>query len=113
MFFFGEDFGGEQSLIRCLRSVVSFDDFGSEALFLFEFLGGAEEVVVGTPRVFVEVVDAVDQLWMFEPLVTEKLAHVRPIFLFDVRVIVFVIRAAAREGDRFFSLSKISHHRVI
>ncbi len=89
--------GLKQPLARCFRWMVFFDVFGVDALFLLEFQSGAKEILESAPFVVIEIVHEIDQLWFIEALIAEELSHVRPVFLFDVSTIVFVVGAGAGE----------------
>lgn len=90
----------KDSLERCFWAIIAFDGFGSNSLFLDEFDGGTEEVEEETPFRAIEIVHERDNGWIVEPDVTEPLTDVGPVFLFDVSIIVTVIRARTGKLDR-------------
>ena len=89
--------GLQQSLARCFGRMIFFDVFGVNALLLLEFQGGAKEVLEGAPLVVIKIIHEIDQMWLIEAVIAEELAHMRPVFLFDVSAIVFVVGAGAGE----------------
>ena len=70
---------------------MDFNDLGADSLFFEEFCGRHEEVVEEPPVVFVEVVEATDNVGVFKPAVAEPLTDVGPVFSLDVGVVVFEI----------------------
>jgi hypothetical protein len=49
--------------------------------------------------VVIEIVDRIESLWGVVAQVTQDFAHMRPVFLLDMSVVVFFIRAATSELD--------------
>ena len=66
-----------------------------------------------SPLFGVEMVEQGDHTGVIESFIAEPLAHMGPVFLFDVGVIVLVIGSASGELDGTFSLGKVSHEVVI
>ena len=50
---------------------------------------------------------------MIEAFISEPLADMGPVFLFDVGVVLFVVGAAAGELDRYFSLGEVAVEVVV
>lgn len=66
--------------------------------FLFEeFSSWAEVIVPETPGVGVEGVEGLDRVGIIKPVVSEEVSDTAPVFLFDMRVVVFLI--GARPGE--------------
>src|SRR5205814_6090011 len=63
-----------------------------------QFEAGAEVILELAPFLDVEIIHERDQAGLFEAIVTEELAHVRPVLLLDVGVVVLAVGAAASEG---------------
>ena len=89
--------GLQQSLAGGFRRVVFFDVFGVDALLFLEFQGGAEEILEGAPLVAIKIIHEIDQMRFIEAVIAEELAHMGPVFLFDVSAIVFAVGAGAGE----------------
>ena len=70
-----------------------FDDFRTDTFFGLKFDGRQEEVLKEPPFIFVKIIKQMNDFWIFKSSVTEPLANVRPVFAFNVSVIVFVIRS--------------------
>ena len=96
----------EDSLVRGFGRVMVFDGFGADSFFGEEFHGGAEEVMKESPFLGIEVIEERDDLGIIEALISEPLADMSPVFLFDMGVVIFVIGAASGELDGCFLLVK-------
>ena len=77
--------------------MIFFDVFRVNALFFLEFESGAKEVLESAPLVLIKVIHQIDQIWFIESVIAEELAHMGPVFLFDVSAIVFAVGAGAGE----------------
>jgi hypothetical protein len=110
---FGDRGGLQDSLERSFGSVVVFNGLGADSFFVDEFDGGAEEVKKESPFLGVEVIEEGDGFRVIEALVSEPLADMSPVFLFDMGVVIFVIGAAAGEVDGLFSLGEVSEEVVV
>jgi len=100
-------------LVRGFGSVVAFVGFGADSFFGEEFDGGAEEVVEESPLLAVQVIEEGDDLGVIESFVSEPLADMGPVFLFDVGVVFVVVGAAAGELDGLFFLSEVTVEVVV
>lgn len=92
---------------------MAFDYLGPIAVFLDEFDGGNEEVVVKPPLFFTEVVHERNDFRVCEASVPESLADVRIVFALDMGVIVFLVFAGASELDRDFSVKEITNENLV
>jgi len=90
-----------------------FDGFRADTLFIEEFDGRAEEVMEGSPFAAIEFIKSGDDKGFVYSLVTKPLSDMRPVFLFTVRVIVFVIGSGAREADGLFSLREVPQEMLV
>jgi len=70
-----------------LNSPVS----GVDACFLDQLEGWAEVVLVERPLVDIEIIDQRHELLLVEAVVTEQLPDMRPVFLFDMGVVVLFV----------------------
>ena len=71
-------------------------------------------VLEQAPLVAVEVVDAFDQSGVIESVVAEEMSHMRPVFLFDVGVVVFLVGACSGEVDfSGFMLAEVANEVVV
>src|SRR6476659_3956246 len=77
--------------------MIFFDVFRVNVLFFLEFESGAKEVLESAPLVLIKVIHQIDQIWFIESVIAEELAHMGPVFLFDVSAIVFAVGAGAGE----------------
>ena len=93
--------------------VVAFEGFGADSFFGEEFDGGAEEVMEESPFVVVQVIEEGDDLGVIESFVSEPLADMGPVFLFDVGVVFVVVGAAAGELDGLFLLGEVAVEVVV
>jgi len=109
----GDQRGFQDSLVRGFGSVVAFVGFGADSFFGEEFDGGAEEVVKESPFGAVQVIEEGDDLWVVKSLVSEPLADMGPVFLFDMGVVVVVVGAAASELDGLFFLGEVAQEVVV
>jgi len=87
----------QQSLAGGLGWIIFFDVFGVDALLLLEFQSGAEEILEGAPLIAIKIIHQINQMQLVEAVIAEELAHVRPVLLFDMSTIVFVVGAGASE----------------
>ncbi len=76
---------------------MDFVDLRTAALLLQQLHGGEEEVVQLPPFAGVEVVEEFHQPGIVEALRAEPLAHVCPVLLFDMGVVILVIGPRARD----------------
>ena len=65
------------------------------------------------PLVAIEVIEERDNVRIIESLVTEPLADVGPVFLFDMGIVIFVVGSGARKLDGAFSLCEMFEEVVI
>ncbi len=80
-----------ESLIGCFGGVVFFV-VGAVNPFLFdEFEIWAEVILPEAPLVGIEVVKGFDQSGVVESVVSEEVSDTTPVFLFDVRVVIFFV----------------------
>ncbi len=93
--------------------MIFFDVSGIDALLLLEFQAGAEEVLEGAPLVAIKIIHEIDPIRFIEAVIAEELAHVRPVFLFDVSAIVFTVGAGAGELSWGRPVDQISMQVVI
>ena len=96
------------SLVRSLWSVVVFDGFGADSFFCDELYGGAEEVVKESPFLGIEVVEGRHDVGIIQAIVSDPLPYVRPVFLLDMGIVIFVVGPTSRELDGLFSFGKVS-----
>ena len=89
--------GFQEALVGGLRQAVFTNGPGSFAGLAQELEVWAEEVMQEAPGA-VELVDEGHQLGSLQPLVAQQLAHVRPVLLLAMGVVVFAVGAAAGEG---------------
>lgn len=100
-FVFGADGGaGQQAGIGGLRSFVMPHGFAAAFLPARQFEAGTEVVLEPAPFLRVEFVHQADEFGVFEAVMAKELAHMRPVLLFDVGVVIFAIGAAAGKGHR-------------
>jgi hypothetical protein len=66
-----------------------------------------------SPLVSVEVIKEGDKGRVIEALVTEPLADVGPVFLFDMSVVIFVVGTGASKLDGMFSLCEVLEEMII
>ena len=98
----------EGSLVRGFRRVMTFNGFGTDPFLRDELHGRAEEIKKESPLFGIEVIEERDDSGIIETLITEPLADVCPVLLFDVGVIIFVIGTAAGKVDGMVSFGKMS-----
>jgi len=96
---FGNLVRDDESLIWGLGCFVFFLIFTVDSCFFDKFKGWAEMVLVQAPFVSIEVVDKFGQLGIIQTIISEKLPDERPVFLFDMGVVVFLIGPRAGEFD--------------
>ncbi len=75
---------------------------------MFELSGGKEEVVEEPPLGGVELVEELDQPRIFEALIAQPLADMSPVFLFDMSVVVLLVRPRAGELDRGAAILEVA-----
>ena len=93
--------------------MVFFDVFGIDALLLLEFQAGAKEVLEGAPLVAIKIIHEINQIRLIEAVIAEELAHMRPVFLFDVSAIVFTVGAGTGKLSWGRPVGQISMQVVI
>ena len=89
----------EEPLIGGGRRFVAAVDLGSFAMLFEQLDGGWEEVLQVAPAV-VEVVDGGHGLGVVDPVVAQQLAHVGPVRMFDVGVVVLAVLAGPGSSPR-------------
>lgn len=99
----------KQSLHWCFGFVISFNDFGSDPGFGDEFNRGDKKIEVEVPFGGVEFIEFFNKCKVLKALVAEVLSDVSPVFVFDVCIVVFVVRSSSGELNGSFSLSEITH----
>ena len=99
---------GQEALVGSLGLVVAPLVFGSDAFLLQKLDRWAEEVLIGLPLIGVKLVEQIDDGRLFEAVVAQELAHMSPVLLLDVGVVVFLVRATPCELHRFFAVHKIA-----
>lgn len=100
-FAFMADMGtGQEASIGSLRYFIP--AYGTTATFVpaLELEAGTEVVLEQAPFLDIELVHQGDQFGVFKAIVTEELAHVGPVLLFDVGVVVLAVGPTASEGHR-------------
>ena len=90
-----------------------FEGFRPYAFFLEEFDGGAEEVMEESPFLGVKVIEERNGMGVIDAVVADPLADMSPVFLFDMGVVLFVVRAAAGELDGLFSVGEVAEEVVV
>ena len=100
-------------MVRGFGRVVAFVGFGADSFFGEEFDGGAEEVVEESPFGAVQVIEEGDDLGVIESFISEPLANMGPVFLFDMGVVFVVVGAAAGELDGLFFLGEVTVEVVV
>ena len=98
----------EGSLARGFRRVMVFNGFGTDSFLRDELHGRAEEIMKESPLFGIEVIEERDDTGVIEALISEPLADVGPVLLFDMGVIIFVIGTAAGKVDGRISFGKMS-----
>lgn len=78
---------------------MDLDDFGTHSFFLLELHGGKEEVVEEPPLLGIEVVEGLQDGRVVKAQITQPLADMSPVFLFDVGIVIFSVGARAGEPD--------------
>ena len=87
---------------------MAFNGFGPDPFLREELHGRAEEIMKESPLFGIEVVKKRDDSGIIEALISEPLADVSPVFLFDMGVIVFAISTATGKVDGVISFGKMS-----
>jgi len=98
----------EGSLVRGFRGVMVFNGFGTDPFLRDELHGRAEEIMKEPPLFGIEVIEERDDPGIIEALISEPLADVCPVLLFDMGVIIFVISTATGKRDGTLSFGKMS-----
>ena len=88
---------------------MAFDDLRADAFFLDQFRGRQKEVEKEAPFVAVEIVESNDDPWIFKAVIGKPLADLSPVFLFDVGVVIFFVRAGSRELDRVLTILEVAN----
>ena len=95
-------------MVRGFRGVMTFNGFGTDPFLRDELHGRGEEIKKESPLFGIEVVKKRDDSGIIEALISEPLADVCPVLLFDMGVIIFVIGTAAGKVDGMISFGKMS-----
>ena len=66
-----------------------------------------------SPFFGIEVVEGRHDGGIIQAVVSDPLSYVRPVFLFDMRVVIFVIGPASCELDGLFSFGKVSEEVIV
>jgi len=103
----------DYSLVRGFWRIMVFDGFGADSFFRDEFYGRAEEVVEEPPFLGIEVVEGRHDVGIIQAIVADPLPYVRPVFLLDVGVVIFVVGPASCELDGLFSFGKVSQEVIV
>src|SRR5207302_4195541 len=110
-FFWVGVFREEHPLPRCLGFVVDARNPSASADFLQELDRRLEDILKEPQLVAVEVVHGLARRLRLEATVAEELAHMRPVLLLDVGVVVFLVGPTAREAN--LSILAETHQRVV
>src|SRR5271157_1193370 len=100
--------GLEGSLVGGFRRVMTFNGFGADPFLRDELHGRAEEIMKESPLFGIEVIEERDDYGIIEALISEPLADVCPVVLFNMGVIIFVIGTARGKRDGTLSFGKMS-----
>ena len=73
--------------------VTAFDDPGSIPVFIHQFGGRQEEVHQQPPFGGVDGVELFGEFFFVKAVIAQVLPHDRPVFLFDMSVIILLIRS--------------------
>ena len=92
---------------------MALDGSRAELVFGEEFNGRAEEVVEQAPFVAVEIIQQSNDLGLIETGITDPLADMGPVFLFDVGVVIFAVGSAACKADRVRAVQEMAHEMVV
>ncbi len=87
----------DESLKWGLGSIVGPSDTASDARTFQQFNAGLKIVQQESQLVSIQPIHQVKRLDGVDPLPSKDFSDVRPVFLFDVGIVVFAIRAAATE----------------
>ena len=79
---------------------MDFDDFGANSPLGLEFNRREEEVEEEPPLGGIEVVEELNDCGVIEALIADPLADMGVVFLFDMSVVVLLVRSGAGELDR-------------
>ena len=76
----------QKPCVGCLGFFITTDGLTAAFVTAVQLEAGAEVILKLTPFLGVEIIHEWDQLRLFEAIVTEELAHMRPVFLFAMGV---------------------------
>ena len=81
--------------------------------FSISFTEGQKEVVKQSPFGLIELIEKGNDLRDIEPMVSEPLSDVSPVFLFDMGVVVLVVSSAPCKLYTLVSCRKVSEEMII
>src|SRR5207302_8343670 len=90
---------GQDPLPWSFWLLVAPGELGADTDFLLEFDTRLEEVLKVPQLVSVQIVHRIERLGGVITHVAQKLADMGPVLLFDMSVVVFLVRTAAGELD--------------
>ena len=103
-----EDAARQQPLVGRLRAIVPLEYPGPVARFGEQLADGVKEVHV-RPQPGVDGREGFERRPAAGPVVADKPAEHRPIFLLDVRLLVLPMRPAAGDGDALLATPRHEH----
>ncbi len=78
-------------MIRCCWFVVLLNELSADSSFLFELHDRAKEVPERIPVEPIDLVHLLNKFRVIETIIAKKFTNVGPIFLFNVRIVVFLV----------------------
>ena len=96
------------TLVRCLRCMVFFNVFCPVPVFLFELQAGAKVILQWTLKRAVNLIHQGDKLGIVYSIITKQLPGMSPVFLFDMGIIVFLVRSRASKSGLGWVIGKIA-----
>ena len=89
----------QEPLVRCPRDIITFHNLRPHPFLLDQLFVGNEEVFVQAPFVPVQVLKHSPLRFRPQTFVFGQSPHMRPVFLFDVRVVIFHVGTPSGELD--------------
>ena len=65
------------------------------------------------PFLGVECIKQGNDGWIIETMVTQPLSDLGPVFLFDMRIVVFMVGSASGKLNRMRSLAKMTQQMIV
>ena len=96
----------DQALRGRTRRAIVTDITGADLFLREQFKGWTEEVAPEVPS-FVEALNYGEQVGVRDTLITEELADMNPVLLFNIGVVIFMIGAGSRELDGRLAIAEI------